>query len=92
MVESRRYNKIPGFSLLLGSPLGCFIISLSRLFIAPRLSAEQSTRAPGPMRTGARRAADGGREAHPGTARRDDARRGVWRVPGLLHVHFVFSV
>ena len=35
--------KIPGFSPLLGSLLGCFIISLSRRFIPPRLSDEHSS-------------------------------------------------
>ena len=43
VVESRRYNKIPGFSPVLGTPLGCFRISLPRSFIPPRLSDEHST-------------------------------------------------
>ena len=43
MVESRRCNKIPGFSPLLGSPLGCYLISLSRRFIPRRLSDEHSS-------------------------------------------------
>ena len=42
MVESWRYNKIPGFLPVLGSPLGCFIIYLSRRFVALRLSDAQS--------------------------------------------------
>ena len=45
MVESRRYNKIPGSSPLPGSLLGCFLISLSRCFVPPRLSDEHSTQA-----------------------------------------------
>ena len=50
MVESRRYNKIPGLSPVpgLGSPLGCFLISLSRRLIPPRLSDEHSTQTPNP--------------------------------------------
>ena len=43
MVESRRYNKIPGFSPLLGSPLGRLLISLSRRFIQIRLSPQKTS-------------------------------------------------
>ena len=42
VVEYRRYNTIPGFSPLLGSPLGCFLISLSRHFI-PYLTSTLNT-------------------------------------------------
>ena len=44
MVESQCYNKISVLLPVLGSPLGCFLIYLSRLFIPPRLSDEHSTR------------------------------------------------
>ena len=41
--KSRRYNKIPGFSPVLGSALGCFLVSFSRCFVPPRLSDEHNT-------------------------------------------------
>ena len=38
----KRLQENPGLSPLLGSPLGCFLIYLSRRFIPPRLSEEHS--------------------------------------------------
>ena len=42
MVESRRYNEISEFPPLLVSPLGCFLIFVSRRFI-PRFSDEHAS-------------------------------------------------